>query len=100
MNEKKKIRLNHIPEFKNYKEEADFWDTHSTADYEGEFRPVEVRFAKNLSKGITVRLDPKTLVKLREMAHNKGIGPTTLTRMWILERLKETEKYDSRYQPA
>ena len=78
-----------IPEFTSIEEEAEFWDTHSTADYEDEFKPVRVRFAKNLSEGITVRLDPETLRKLRVLAKEKGIGPTVLIRMWVMERLKE-----------
>ncbi len=78
-----------IPEFKSYEEEAEFWDTHDTTDFEDEFKPVKVRFAKNLASNLNVRLDPETLERLRKLAHDKGIGPTTLARMWILEHLKE-----------
>jgi predicted DNA binding CopG/RHH family protein len=77
-----------IPEFKSRREEAEFWDTHDLADYWDEFKPVKVRFAKNLSEGITIRFDPETLAKLREQARKKGMGPTTLARMWILEHLQ------------
>jgi|SRR6266540_252948 predicted DNA binding CopG/RHH family protein len=79
-----------IPEFATIEEEARFWDTRSTADYEHEFRPVRTRFAKRLSTGVTVRLDAETLQQLRTMAQEKGIGPTTLIRMWVLERLRDT----------
>lgn len=77
-----------IPEFKNRQEEAEWFDTHDLADYWDEFKPVRVRFARNLSEGITIRLDPKTLAKLRAQAQQQGIGPTTLARMWILEHLR------------
>jgi hypothetical protein len=77
-----------IPEFKSREEEAEFWDTHDLADYWDDFKPVKVRFAKNLSEGITIRFDPETLEQLRGEARKKGIGPTTLARMWILERLQ------------
>jgi predicted DNA binding CopG/RHH family protein len=77
-----------IPEFSSIEEEAAFWDTHSTADYEHEFTPVRVRFAKNLSQGITIRFDPETLEQVRVAAHQKGVGPTTLIRMLVLEHLK------------
>jgi predicted DNA binding CopG/RHH family protein len=80
-----------IPEFARIEEEAKFWDTHSTADYEDEFKPVRVRFGKRLSSGVTIRLDPDTLEQLRAVAQERGIGPTTLIRMWVLERLKEKE---------
>lgn len=68
-------------------EVADFWDTHSMADYWDELKPVKVRFAKNLSEGITIRFDSKTLNILRKKAQEKGIGPTTLVRTWVHERL-------------
>lgn len=80
-----------IPEFKSIEEEAEFWDTHDLADYWDEFKPVKVRFAKNLSQGLTVRLDIASSVQLRVLAHEKGIGPTTLVRMWVLERLREAK---------
>ena len=77
-----------IPQFASREEEAAFWDTHDLADYWDELKPVRARFAKNLSEGITVRLDPTTLAELRQQAREKGLGPTTLARMWILEQLK------------
>lgn len=88
-NQQEANRPSRIPTFESYQEEAEFWDTHDTTDFEDEFRPVKVRVAKNLSEGLTVRLDPTTLAELRERAENKGIGPTTLVRMWILEHLRE-----------
>lgn len=66
---------------------AEFWDTHSFADYWDELKPIKVRFAKNLSEGATIRFDTTTLTKLRKVASKKGMGPTTLARMWIMERL-------------
>jgi predicted DNA binding CopG/RHH family protein len=85
VNVKKKLP---VPEFKTVQAEAEFWDTHDVADYWDEMKLVRVRFAKNLSEGITIRLDPETLNSLREQAKERGIGPTTLARMWILEHLR------------
>ena len=79
-----------IPHFASREEEAAFWDTHSFADYQDELKPLRVRFAKNLSEGITVRLDPETLATLRARAKEMGLGPTQLARMWILENLRHT----------
>lgn len=78
-----------IPEFANREEEAKFWDSHDISDYWDGMRPVRVRFAKQLSEGITIRLDPQTLTELRFLANERGIGPTTLARMWILEHLRK-----------
>lgn len=77
-----------IPDFKNRQEMAEWFDTHDMGDYQHELKTIKVKFAKNLSEGITIRFDPKTLTKLREQAQKKGLGPTTLARMWILEHLQ------------
>lgn len=77
-----------IPDFKNRQEMAKFWDTHDFTDYKEGFKPVKARFAKKLSEGITIRLDSQTLSELRDRAHSKGVGPTTLARMWVIEQLR------------
>ena len=77
-----------IPQFGTHEEEAAWWDTHDITDYLDELKPVRVRFAKNLSEGLTVRLDSETMQELRERAKRQGIGPTTLIRMWVMERLR------------
>lgn len=69
---------------------AQFWDTHSIADYMDILKPVRVRVAKNLSEGITIRFAPEILTKLRTLGQKKGVGPTTLARMWIMEHLQAT----------
>lgn len=76
-----------IPDFKSREEMAKFWDTHDASDYWNELKPIKVKVAKNLSEGITIRMDSKTLDELRSKAQKKGIGPTTLARMWIMENL-------------
>ena len=70
-------------------EEARFFEEHDLADYQHEFKTVKAKFAKNLSEGITIRFDSTTLSKLRTIAHKKGLGPTTLARMWILNNLAQ-----------
>jgi predicted DNA binding CopG/RHH family protein len=77
-----------IPTFISREEEAKFWETHSVSEFTEELKPVKVHFAKNLSTGITIRFDQSALNKLRKIAHHKGLGPTTLARMWILENLQ------------
>lgn len=77
----------HIPDFESYEEEADFWDTHDSTEFEWE--PVEVKVSRPLKVTFAIRLDPQTVEKLREVAAGMGTGPTTLARMWILEKLRE-----------
>lgn len=94
MTTKEQPKKRRIPQFASREEEAEWFDTHDMADYQDEFKTVKARFAKHLSEGITIRFDPQTLAKLRIQAHEKGLGPTTLARMWILEHLKEQERHN------
>ena len=83
-----------IPRFKTIQEEAEFWDSHSTTEFEDEFEEVkDVQFVVTRvepKKDITVRLSQNTLAELTKRAREKGIGPSTLARRWILEHLRET----------
>ncbi|MBI2908894.1 MAG: hypothetical protein HYX92_14725 [Chloroflexi bacterium] len=65
-------------------EHGDAWD-------EGD-EVVQVEIKKPLDKVIPVRLSAEKWEKLRSEARELGIGPTTLARMWILERLRQRTK--------
>ena len=79
-----------LPRFNRIEEQAAFWDTRDSTEFEDEFVEVEdVRFVMAApKKALTVRLEEPTLRDLRRVAKEKGIGPSTLVRMWILERLR------------
>jgi hypothetical protein len=49
---------------------------------------VEVDVRRPLDKVIPVRLPSDKWEDLRREAHGLGIGPSTLARMWILEKLR------------
>ena len=83
----KKASIKPIPPFKTLKEEANFWDTHSIVDKIDEGTLVGFHQA-NKTHTITIRFDPKYLQKLREKAFQLDIGPTTLARMWLMEKLR------------
>ena len=76
-----------IPKFKTDKEIAEFWDTHSLADFEDELEIAkDVVFLKPERQVISLRLDRKIVKALKHLAARKGIGYSPLLRMWILER--------------
>ncbi len=51
---------------------------------------------KQLSVTIATRFDQETANLLREVAQEKGIGVTTLIRMWTFDRLKRLNKTGKR----
>ncbi|MFO7773073.1 MAG: hypothetical protein R6V59_03930 [Dehalococcoidia bacterium] len=61
-------------------EKGDAWD-------EGD-EVVQVEVKRPLDKVIPVRLPADKWEQIRAEAGELGIGPTTLARMWILERLR------------
>jgi len=53
---------------------------------------VQVEIKKPLDKVIPVRLSTDKWEEIRKEARELGVGPTTLARMWILERLRQRVK--------
>ena len=72
--------------FRDREKEAKFWEEHFDEAW-ATGRKVKVKFAKNLSVTINIRLDPEVLDRVRGEAHKKGLGPTQLIRMWIMEKI-------------
>jgi len=62
-------------------EEGEAWDETDEV--------VEVEVKRPLDKVIPVRLSSEKWEELRREARELGIGPTTLARMWILEKLRQ-----------
>ncbi len=80
-----------IPKFKSEKEEADFWATHDSVDYLSDTKEVKVKFTRPRKRLVSLRLDEKTIKKLKRLAESKGIGYLELVRMWVLENLDKTK---------
>jgi hypothetical protein len=81
-----------VPTFVSDEEEAQFWDTHSPLDYPDSFKEErDVQVERPLEHTLAVRLDGETIDKLSGIARRKGIGPSTLARMWLMERLADLE---------
>lgn len=81
-----------IPDFASREEEVQFEETHERTEAWNEFEVAGAKEAtvnKNLTTGITVRLTPTMLGRLRKQAEAMGIGPSTLARMWILQHLQD-----------
>ena len=85
----KKGTISPIPPFKTLKEEANYWDTHSIVDDIDDGTLIGFHSA-NKNRTLTIRFSDKALQSLREQAFRLGIGPTTLARMWLMEKLSHS----------
>lgn len=92
MDKKVTLKGKKIPKFKSYDEEANFWDIHSPLDY-GTWKEVKLEVTRPLEHILGVRLDAKTIDQICLLSNDMGIGPSTLVRMWIVEKLGSTSKY-------
>ena len=86
--QKSKKHLETIPdEFKSLAEAAEFWDTHSIADYEEQFK--EVKFDVNIKYSrILIALEKEISKGITKVAMEKGISSETLVNLWLKEKLK------------
>ncbi|MDQ5984913.1 MAG: hypothetical protein CSYNP_03452 [Syntrophus sp. SKADARSKE-3] len=54
-------------------------------------RPKDLVLKKE--RVVTLRLDDSTIAELKAEAHRKGLGLSSLVRMWVLERLESTHAH-------
>ncbi len=85
-----------IPGFANVEEEAAFRDTHDFTDFEEESTPVQITVGQDLAERLTLRLDQADRQVLARRARAMGIGPSTLARMWLKERLRQEAEAEAR----
>jgi hypothetical protein len=90
-----------IPRFKSLEEEAQFWETHDTTEFEDEFEEVEIRVTRPLRHFYKMEVDAKLLTRLAAMSQKRGMNLDQLLRGWIEERLaaeeaRETESAETR----
>ena len=83
-----------IPEkFGSYEEEADWFDKHDLADYWHDLELVDIEFQleKPKEENIVIRVQKPIKERLERIARRKGLNISSLTRMWIMEKLQATQ---------
>jgi predicted house-cleaning noncanonical NTP pyrophosphatase (MazG superfamily) len=83
-----------IPDFNSLEEIADFWDKHSTADYDD--LTHEVRFEVKLRESsaeyqTAVQLLPELSEIIQRLAQHRGVSVETLVNVWLTEKVLEHE---------
>ena len=88
MNEKDNMQQTSISKARSLEEIADFWDTHSLADYWDQTHEVEFEIRAKRRRRVT--LDPEVYAQVEAQARERGILPETLVNLWLVERLQKT----------
>ena len=87
MRDKGSATRNTLPEnFGTLEELWEFWDTHSSADYEDDMEPIEVEIDLSSSK-VYCPVAKDLLRQVRQQAHQQGVSTETLINLWLQERL-------------
>ena len=82
-----------VPKIKSLKEEREFWDTHDSTNYHDDFKTTKnVVFVRPKKEVISLRLEPKFIRRLRELADKEGLPPTTYARMLIIKSIQTHTK--------
>jgi len=88
MHDKKAAPKDVLPEnFTTLEELSDFWDAHSSADYEEAMEPVEAEIDLSSSK-VYCPVAKDLLRQVRRQAHQQGVSTETLINLWLQEKLR------------
>ena len=89
----KKIHIKPIKPFNTLEEEAKFWETHNLSSIVedptislSKLEPLETE----KEAVITVRIQKSIKEKIEKIAQIKGINASTLSRMWLIEKVRQS----------
>ncbi len=92
MEKNRKTKRDPLPEeFNNLEEAGEFWDTHSSADYEDYMK--EVHFDVELKRRAhDVRVTDDVLREIRKIARQRGVATETLVNLWLQEKVTDAAR--------
>lgn len=84
-------KIKKIPRFKNEDEEREFWLTHSTIDYLGNFEPVDLYLPnlKPTTRSISIRLPEWMIDQLKQIANKHDVPYQSMVKIFLGEKIKE-----------
>lgn len=80
-----------IPDMSGYEEIADFWDTHSLADYWEQTEPAEFEIDPNARRRYLVALDPGLLQRAQKLAQSRGLSTESLINLLLEQSIHQIE---------
>jgi hypothetical protein len=80
-----------IPKMTSYEEMAEFWDTHSLADYWDQTEPAEFEISPDARRRYLVAVDPDVLRRVQRVARTRGLSTESLVNLLLEQRLREVE---------
>ena len=79
-----------LPDFKSEKEERNFWEKHSIADYWEDLKESDDMFKRPKLTPVTIKFDPLVLKKIKMLARKRGLSYNAYIR-YLLAKSVEVE---------
>jgi len=77
------------PEMSSYEGAAEFWETHSLADYWDETEPAHFDASPELQRRYLVPVDSDLLARLQQVAKTRGVSTESLVNLLLEQRLQQ-----------
>ncbi len=79
-------KVSSISRSRSWEEMAEFWDTHSLADYDDQTYEVEMSFDPAARRS-AVQVEPELLADIARIAHERRISTQTLVNVWLRQQV-------------
>ena len=70
---------------------AEFWDTHSLADYWDQTESADFEIAPEVRRRYLVAIDREVLARVQRLARLRGMSSESLVNLLLEQRLQEVE---------
>ena len=78
--------MSNISGARTLEEMADFWDTHSLADYDEQTYEVEMSFEPSARRSV-VTIEPELMQDITQMARARNVSTQTLINVWLRQQV-------------
>lgn len=85
-------RVSSISKAQTIEEMAEFWDSHSLADYEDQTYEVEMTFDPT-ARRTYIGIEPELLDELRQIARQRRVSLETLVNVWLRQRVDQIQTH-------
>lgn len=75
-------KVSSISHARTLEEMAEFWDTHSLADYEEQTYEVEMTFDPSARRTV-VNIEPELMAEILRVARERRVSAQTLINVWL-----------------
>ncbi len=81
-------RVSSISQARTLEEMAEFWDTHSLADFDDQTHEVEMTFDPSARRSV-VGIETELMAEIRRIAKERQVSTQTLVNVWLRQRVDQ-----------